>query len=992
MSSPDCIFQSMWQFPATCSLISLLCRPLHLTPPTPSLLEKALTLPRDHLELIANLHGRLLGIGAGASAAQKWLQATARFVRSHPKEFAAIGIEEHRYSADAISQENGRISKVSSDRFSEPENDDMVFIFPTELEEYIEQISSSTRLLVLHTLAETVLAEHDRLLSAGSLSELAVDDLRYKPLGTDAVGNVYWYFGDAERVYREPRENSGAQQNTPLRPDEQNKSTAFKRSKPLNPKPSHELFRQWQHSDSRDGIKNESYGSNSSPATVDQLKALASSETNSYLRVQNVRLVEDIFGPAGSSQDSVEVLESVALRPKFAGSSSGAIGSNEGREKESNTTVKRAVDNSVAIKPNTSRRRAQPAHDRVGKVDTISLNGRRKSSRIRKQPERHGSKPSSVATRLTKRPRMIEPTFTDVTLRKCGRWETLSVGSEALTRLLSRFEAEKDGILPSEKVLIQTLREVVLPEVVQQEEKVRREQMRKQKAEINFVIQKRSTRLEAISRRREEETLRIAEEKERERLRLKHIEWHEQSVKSQLAASQLEQSNDIRNTRRSHGIVNTISQDGIIQNTCDSIKSPTANGRPSKPLRRSLRTRNGMKYKEGHMPSVPGSEASERDSFMSRTLWAEEVSEIESGTGPTAKKNIELNDIKSPEAGDRKATPNSTKNELEVAYNLDIKTDALPACKSDRRVLTSACPEEDVGEEFTWDTSRADNLPTRVLDKFFFASRSTFCEVPLESTCEEKSDIVGIGILIPPTWSPACVLRVEIGQVLEWKIDYGRKPRQWIKSKHGWYELRSVATEYSSTFSSALRKFELCARTKILGDSMRAGQLSYEYVVELLGMWYMDMQRYDESEILLDKRFILKEMEKLGRKSVVQSGFFKTLTSKVKTEDRRETAKAKKDEELYERQSESARSRCLLEKRKSAENSEGHTDQQSTRTFESGKRKKLNTREEQLASKAVSSIISDLMNAATQIDRRTGEKTVDVLNTKTLPVSDGPQD
>lgn len=72
---------------------------------------------------------------------------------------------------------------------------------------YMAAVAPVTRLRILHAVGEAVWAEHDTTAShlpPGTVATLHASDLAVSPLGTDSAGNLWWYFGDGDRVYREP--------------------------------------------------------------------------------------------------------------------------------------------------------------------------------------------------------------------------------------------------------------------------------------------------------------------------------------------------------------------------------------------------------------------------------------------------------------------------------------------------------------------------------------------------------------------------------------------------------------------------------------------------------------------------------------------------------------------------------------------------------------------------------------------------------------------
>lgn len=983
--------RSMWQFPATYKLLSILCVPLTIRAPTASQLEHALHAPSEHVQLLADLHGRLLGLTAGDSAAKRWLQTTARFVRSHPAYFApikALQQNERTRHADTTDNNtsfnndgNGDLNggpDVVSDQGNSDHDEDL-FNFPLNIDSYCNDLSPSVRLLILHTVAELVVADHEHPLISGSLNDFSPDDLRCEPFAQDAVQNQYWYFDDSERVYREPKyvanEDDGIG-TSKTKPKQKKNTTATTRTKSKSEANSKRTFESKPKAKSKAKSK-----SKSQPKSSKDRSRQRKSLTRSALKAETEKLVEDIFGPESlsESEDSLGALGQPASLPlhltlaleensdyiskRYTNQSKPSTENTDKEQTKSQSNKRNGMTSVLTTSQNqstlqlskskknkTATSQSTSTKNEIKQPNSGSPNNvsRRMSGRVRRPPERHGASPPpspSVSSSAAKRPRSSteqasKQKFSDMSLRQCNGWETLSVGSEALLSVINRFQdgADNEGTakLTSERALVRTLREQVVPLIEEDEsrlrreqERVRKEQERKEKLEVIIATQKRSsTRLEAINKRRDEETRRQMEDIEREvELRYKS-QLHEKSVNESIVRCEKEQSRDIRVARRFFGLPEGIERDD--QSTNKNVRKQKEAQRPEtrksiqQPLqaetiavRRSSRTR----HHSGRFQNLLESQTAEakmeiEDSDIATSTvsndWSSHV-----GKGYVVGESDQHH---------LTTEPSDIHNDIEMSEH-SIETEEVLQQKMEKLHsegrLTSACMEEEVNADFTWSIYNVDKLPRRVLDKFFFMSRQKFSDLSLELCGDEpspsssasstadfgfdnmsndgKDDVIvmGLGLVIPPADSPPIVKRVEIGRIHNWKITYGRDPKLWIRSDKAWYELRSPADEYQDTFKRGMkRKFELCARIGILAETMRQNNLGYDHVIELLGMTYFQMDSNSEEDILREKRFIVQQIEgRIGRKTILQSEFYKKLASKVRAEDRKLAAKMERKEE-----------------------------------------------------------------------------------------------
>lgn len=788
--------RSMWQFPATHKLLSVFGYTWNIASPTASQLEKALIHPNDHKELIADIHAPFLGISVGPSALKKWYHATFHFVSQHPSDFAFIASCINEITV-ALSPSEARA--LDSTGCSNKTN--QCFTLPREEELYLEKASPVTRLLVLHTLAEIVLANYQEIHPKSLFIDISPRELRTTPIGTDILGSVYWYFEDGERLYREPK-----------------------------------IF------------------SNSDPS-VSTLQAFLRYDRDSAPGVYPESNRHQSESRQLSMNDSDDMTPSKQLSRK--------------KQTEKTTTAlmgKRAGNHKI---PENS----------LPETEESTL-PRRTSGRRRKAPERL-SENMTNETRVVKRTR---PSLLDTSVRNCSTWETIAIGSDALQTLISRLSSERKEVRTIERKLINELNDTVLPAFLRFEEHCRRNEKKKKKAEERRFSIKRSSRLEAISMQREAEERRVVEEEARERLEIERQQTHECDVLEGIEREYVELSRDIRNLRKSHGRIDDINRDDqlfALQKGSRKVNAKLSlfkcNG-----LRRSARyARDDGQLKtalaENFAARPLDNELVGGTSEDGKSLGEEETDKV-NGVHKTEDNGFDLDDKNSGQI-----------DESQGSSSINTKQTHLPnksiGARLEQVCITTGKAEGDIDEDFTWDTK--DNLPVRVLEKYLFVKRSSFQEVGLHelresdelSVLKENSDVMGVGIVIPPLSSTPKVVRVEIGHVLKWVIEHGDEPKQWIQSDNGWYELREAADEYKSTHTPTRRKFEICARLGILGGKMRAGQLTYEKVMKLLDMRYADMDGYSEEEILAERSFIVQELKRTGRNSVLQSEFFRVLES-----------------------------------------------------------------------------------------------------------------
>lgn len=961
--------RAMWEFPATWKLVKLLSRPLSFSAPSPSQLENALLNPSENLAMIADMHGRLLGLSAGASAAKKWMQYTSRFVRNRPDDFAFLLTEEpnSERSKNESSEAEMKEEPVDEEVVQKEEADVVQFKsapktskpFPTEEDAYF-RLRASTRLLVLYSIAEVVVSEHDSLLYAGSIADLDLDELRQYPIGIDAVGNRYWYFGDLECLYREPGRKTFKTRRQKADEDAKAANEAAKAAAARAAKLAKEEKRK-EAERKREEIKRKREERKRKSMEKWGPRVAASRTTRASSRAETHLFVDSGASPPQPSADPSDKNEAMNIDSDPV--------DHEGEE-------------------TGAQAKAQLSSDK-GRSSAMDVQ-RRTSGRRRKAPT---TEPTSVPVRTPKRPRRNER-FADPKLRSCENWELISTGSAALRELIDRFQSEAGGVLSSEKALVRFLEDELLPEILENEAKSRKEQERlerKLRNEVMFSVQKRSSRVQALEQKREEEARRAAEEEERERLRLQRIAEVAENVKAQVAVLEKEQSRGIRIARRTHGRTEAIERDDQLHSVKDRKAARRESSIEETIMRRSTRSLRGAQRtsNEGALRSAVLKDA-EAQGASKELLGASEVrsageenhfnpedpSQL-NGLMPSDEvevvKNIAIDEMAEADSGIRDVDGGlPDKDDLiePVAAQANSpgngKDVGLTSAGSDKTIVDGRS-EVRVNNSYTWSINPDDKEPIRVLDKFFFASKANFADAPLETCDTDQSHIIGFGVLLPPPDSTANAKLVQIDKVNDWVIEYGLDHKLWVKSEHAWYELRDPSMEYRDAFVSTRRKYEICIRIAILGATYKPVELTYESVTDLLSYLYEDMLSYSTFDILQEKRFIVAQMENLGRRPLLQSGFIRELKKKIKAEDIKTGAEVRRANALQQ-QTDSR----VGKEQKSAEVTDGPSkrdkktgDGLSTAAKVRTKRRSSSTARP-VVPRAVSSIISSLLRAATK--------------------------
>lgn len=743
---------------------------------------------------------------------------------------------------------------------------------------------------MLHILAEIVLANHDTLLSAGNFNDYPINHLRLSPAGFDAVGNIYWYFGDRERLYREPSQKT--------REQVEKRSRAAKQA-----------IEKQVHQQAKEHKRQ---------------AALLKREQQQIRRQQRKQRNAEKWAPrvaaSRTTRASKRAQQSIPFQPPKQTAPDEALPSRSSARKRYPSTKAEDTTASMSVSASSRHinRNSSSAEEELAPEQAVHLD----AETVTSKSSARACKPhmKTLAQRSSKRPRTSEMAYMDPELRNCKSWETLTTDATSLCDLIDRFK--KDEATTAERSLVQNLSEHVLPQIEEHESKIKKEAERKQRTQYLMMNQKRSSRVQAIAERKEMEARHAAQKEETLRLEEERLALHHAKLYKLLSLAEREQSREIRTTRRQFGVVEALARDE------ESVKKIEAAASASKDVvnvrvRRSSRGTKGSRVKselsveilangrkdeevptaeikkecdaEGHIEPVteaekgvpnlnvhskqqelvPSSDTGQDGSKIlatkqTGTVENKEIDNGENGVAATSGKREEYADKATARAEGESIVPNG--RTVESAKPQKYSSGAL---------------EEAVVGKYEWEYSKEDGLPMRVLDRFFFAFRSDFRDAPLEQCEMRGSEMVGIGVLLPPETSEAEVCRVELPKILDWVIEYGGEPKLWVKTDKAWYELRQAGIEYQDTFSTARRKFEVCARIGIIGETMRGAQLSYDSIVGYLSMRYGNMKAYSEAEILEEKEFIIGQVESLNRRGLLQSGFVKVLRKKMRAEQRK---------------------------------------------------------------------------------------------------------
>ena len=173
----------------------------------------------------------------------------------------------------------------------------------------------------------------------------------------------------------------------------------------------------------------------------------------------------------------------------------------------------------------------------------------------------------------------------------------------------------------------------------------------------------------------------------------------------------------------------------------------------------------------------------------------------------------------------------------------------------------------------TYDLSLdADKIPQRNLTDFTVRRGGKLVSICSLDDAKDSSPFVAEGRLILGSVAYSNDggikergVRVRIGRLVEWCIEYHLQPALWVRSSRAWYRLGAPAKEYKETHELARKRYELCARIFILGTwtPLDRSQDNYQGYVKLLSAPWEGMRGYSEKEILGEKPLILEQVKNL---------------------------------------------------------------------------------------------------------------------------------
>ena len=175
-----------YELPATWALLRALSPPSSKLPDMDDMVQ-ALRHPQSFEDAIAGLHGRALAIAPNV-AKNEWIFRTRELAVAHPSEFRLIfGAFSIENEEDDDDEEGASVS-------------DMEFA-PLKSAAAYRALSAEQRLRILHTVAELTVQNPK---SCARLTSRPADEIRLGCFGHDSAGNDYFYFGDKQKLFREP--------------------------------------------------------------------------------------------------------------------------------------------------------------------------------------------------------------------------------------------------------------------------------------------------------------------------------------------------------------------------------------------------------------------------------------------------------------------------------------------------------------------------------------------------------------------------------------------------------------------------------------------------------------------------------------------------------------------------------------------------------------------------------------------------------------------
>ncbi len=700
-------------------------------------------------------------------------------------------------------------------------------------------LTAEQRLQTLYTVVELCTTDEEIAPeTVARFRDLDIEVLRMTPIGSDAACNNYYYVGDAAHIFREPDPNP--------------KKIALALAERAAAK-----ARQRKEEEKLARLEERRIAAAERRALIEERKKIAAKKRAEKLAEKERRMKK-------------REEERLARRAEWAPRAASARVTRASRAAEV-AAARAATENASRVE-----------EDKEAEDDTVAENAEDKGSHPNSEPEQseeekppsainspeHRGLSSPVAKATTVEPSRATSgkSSVDETVRRCVKWELVCGSAGELKDFLDRFEDLTKIYSMNERALLGLLKNELLPVFEEAEKRVRKEREKRERSEWIAFHQKRSSRV------REREA-RAAAEKSKEKKRTSDLRMEElhkkqrQNVISKLleeyARAQIKELRMAKRDQLRHEESRKFYERGA------KAKKNKSRGRGSLLGKRNIKasSRSLRSSKVGRR----GSSVDDIDDGAKGQ--GDEESDSASLDGNSGKAgNVERHDALTRNG-------KKSKNEPTLAGNFEER---LLTSK-----LTAASLEPAIPDELTLTTTDDDFLPTRALHHYIFINKLDCSEVPVEAVDDKDIPVVALGILAPPEGSEEDPLRVELHNLTEWAIEYGDDCRIWVKTEVAWYELICPHVDYRAAFSSTLRKYELCVRICLLGDTMSAKELSYEAVVNLLSERYKNMKKYKCSDIEAEYKFILSQVDDLKHDTLRQCGFIKVLRNWKDAEDRR---------------------------------------------------------------------------------------------------------
>jgi len=156
--------------------------------------------------------------------------------------------------------------------------------------------------------------------------------------------------------------------------------------------------------------------------------------------------------------------------------------------------------------------------------------------------------------------------------------------------------------------------------------------------------------------------------------------------------------------------------------------------------------------------------------------------------------------------------------------------------------VETAVKEADIPPEMDVQTDESNSMTTREVTQFAAYRQGqmvSICDLDMGSgEGNENMEIMLLGYVI----NGSKRLKVEIGPLVEWCIEYGNDPTLWTHTARAWYKILSPSKEYQKVHELARRRFELCSRLFILAVTIMPEQCTYKSLVSVLAAPYKQMK------------------------------------------------------------------------------------------------------------------------------------------------------